>query len=68
MTYISRPAHQRNEVLRLHRLHPEWSGKEITFAMGASFASIRSVVSRRKLALPSFFERRKITGPLKVRP
>lgn len=68
MTYFDRPAHQRNEVLRVHKAHPEYSAREITFELGVSYASVRSIVSRQKLSMPSFFARRRIVGPLKVKP
>lgn len=57
----------RADVERVNREHPDWSSKEIAAELDASYAYVRSTVSRAKLTVPSFFARRKIVGPLMVK-
>jgi hypothetical protein len=42
----------KNDVIRLHREHPDWCAAEIAAALGCDSAYVRATARRNKLFLP----------------
>jgi hypothetical protein len=54
-----------DRVIALHRLHPEWSSKELALVLGCSWGYVRSTLLRNRLVVPSGFARRRIIPGLR---